>query len=367
MSKDNENKNDNSNPQQGNPTVKIADKETVITPKTSTFKIPPTKRDSRKLFVGGLPGNVTDPDFRMFFEAYGIVLDSVVMIDRDSGRSRGFGFVTFEDKAVAEKLLGGSGSRSNTIVIRGKLCEVKSAEPKQVTQNGFKQRNSSNCPDENNPRDIKTSGVKGAQQKIFENSDNSNGQKGIVVGYDMQEMVPDTTSEISSSTSSATYKKTNDNHDKEKVGMNYNNTMPVWTHSSTNEPSVPAFYPDVMESYQPYNYNTTYAHDGQQNAHLHACYPHAVYYPQMTMPYQQRDMSGMAQLPYLHTHQGHFPYYPTPNTMPYPAMMPPPMMPHYIAPQHFMPNYTTAEQYIPNANTQEPITKTTDTNISDNV
>jgi RNA recognition motif-containing protein len=65
-------------------------------------KVPPTKRDARKLFVGGLPSNVTEDEFRSFFEQYGTVVDSVVMFDRDTRRSRGFGFVTFEDPVRLE-------------------------------------------------------------------------------------------------------------------------------------------------------------------------------------------------------------------------------------------------------------------------
>jgi hypothetical protein len=61
------------------------------------LKVPPTRRDARKLFVGGLPSNVTEEEFREFFEQYGAVADSIVMFDRDTHRSRGFGFVTFED------------------------------------------------------------------------------------------------------------------------------------------------------------------------------------------------------------------------------------------------------------------------------
>jgi RNA recognition motif-containing protein len=41
---------------------------------------------------------VTEGEFREFFEQFGVLIDSVVMFDRDTGRSRGFGFVTFEDE-----------------------------------------------------------------------------------------------------------------------------------------------------------------------------------------------------------------------------------------------------------------------------
>ncbi len=41
-----------------------------------------------------------------FFSAYGKVVDATVMLDRESGRSKGFGFVTFEDAANSDQLVG---------------------------------------------------------------------------------------------------------------------------------------------------------------------------------------------------------------------------------------------------------------------
>lgn len=43
---------------------------------------------------------------RKFFSTYGKVVDATVMVDRDSGRSKGFGFVTFEDASNADQLVG---------------------------------------------------------------------------------------------------------------------------------------------------------------------------------------------------------------------------------------------------------------------
>jgi RNA-binding protein Musashi len=43
---------------------------------------------------------------RGFFGAYGKVVDATVMLDRESGRSKGFGFVTFEDAANVDQLVG---------------------------------------------------------------------------------------------------------------------------------------------------------------------------------------------------------------------------------------------------------------------
>ncbi|KAG2038252.1 hypothetical protein BDR03DRAFT_862107, partial [Suillus americanus] len=53
-----------------------------------------------KLFIGGLAGSVTSESMRDFFSQFGKVIDSTVMLDRETGRSKGFGFVSFEDTNV---------------------------------------------------------------------------------------------------------------------------------------------------------------------------------------------------------------------------------------------------------------------------
>ena len=58
-----------------------------------------------KLFIGGLPGSVTSESMREFFSQFGKVVDATVMLDRETGRSKGFGFVSFENVNV-EPLLG---------------------------------------------------------------------------------------------------------------------------------------------------------------------------------------------------------------------------------------------------------------------
>ena len=52
---------------------------------------------SKKLFVGGLSWNTDDSGLRTAFEEFGEVEEAKVITDRDSGRSRGFGFVTFTE------------------------------------------------------------------------------------------------------------------------------------------------------------------------------------------------------------------------------------------------------------------------------
>ncbi|MBN2477945.1 RNA-binding protein [Candidatus Micrarchaeota archaeon] len=62
---------------------------------------------SKKLYVGNLPYSLTKEDLVNLFSSYGEISDAVLITDRMTGRSKGFGFVTFEndedaDKAIAE-------------------------------------------------------------------------------------------------------------------------------------------------------------------------------------------------------------------------------------------------------------------------
>lgn len=58
---------------------------------------------AKKLFVGGLSWNTTTENLKAAFEAHGPVPDAIVMTDRETGQSRGFGFVTFANDADADK------------------------------------------------------------------------------------------------------------------------------------------------------------------------------------------------------------------------------------------------------------------------
>ena len=60
---------------------------------------------SKKLFVGGLPWSTDDQRLREVFEQFGSVTEAVVIHDRATGRSRGFGFVTYENDADADSAI----------------------------------------------------------------------------------------------------------------------------------------------------------------------------------------------------------------------------------------------------------------------
>jgi len=55
-----------------------------------------------KIYVGNLSWNTNDDTLRQVFGQYGAVLDSIVMRDRETGRSRGFGFVTYASEQEAQ-------------------------------------------------------------------------------------------------------------------------------------------------------------------------------------------------------------------------------------------------------------------------
>ena len=81
---------------------------------------------SRKLFVGGLHPSTGDAEFLRYFEAFGKVTESQVVQDRSTGKSRGFGFVSFSEEAAARAVLELGGGNHT---IRGKRVEVKPATP----------------------------------------------------------------------------------------------------------------------------------------------------------------------------------------------------------------------------------------------
>ena len=86
----------------------------------------------RKVFVGGLSADTTDEDFRKYFEQFGEISESQILQDHLTGRSRGFGFITFTDEATSEKVF----TKGRFHELKGKLVEVKSATPRQQNKGG---------------------------------------------------------------------------------------------------------------------------------------------------------------------------------------------------------------------------------------
>jgi len=80
---------------------------------------------NRKLFVGGLSYETTDEGFKAHFEQFGEIVDSVVMRDRDTGKSKGFGFVTFKEIEQIDEA-----QRSRPHHIDGRDVDTKRSMPR---------------------------------------------------------------------------------------------------------------------------------------------------------------------------------------------------------------------------------------------
>ena len=91
-----------------------------------------------KLFVGKLSFNTTDDTLRAAFEVYGTVTSAQVIMDRDTGRSKGFGFVEMENDAEAQAAIAGLNDQE----IDGRTVAVNVARPRedrpQRNDNGFR-------------------------------------------------------------------------------------------------------------------------------------------------------------------------------------------------------------------------------------
>lgn len=81
---------------------------------------------SKKLFVGGLSWGTSDDGLRQAFERFGELSEVKVVSDRDTGRSRGFGFVTFAEADDADK----AAAEMNGTELDGRSIRVDEAQDK---------------------------------------------------------------------------------------------------------------------------------------------------------------------------------------------------------------------------------------------
>ena len=79
------------------------------------------------IFVGNLAFSTTDHDLRQLFEPYGVVDTIHVITDRDTGRSKGFGFVEMSDSAAAKAAIQGL----NGTELEGRALTVNEAKPRE--------------------------------------------------------------------------------------------------------------------------------------------------------------------------------------------------------------------------------------------
>jgi len=85
-----------------------------------------------KLFIGSLPWDVTDDQLKEFFSSAGSVVTANVVVDRDTNRSRGFGFVEMSSDEEAQKAI----KELNNADLGGRNIIVSEARPKQDRPQG---------------------------------------------------------------------------------------------------------------------------------------------------------------------------------------------------------------------------------------
>ncbi|KQP12921.1 RNA-binding protein [Pseudorhodoferax sp. Leaf265] len=81
-----------------------------------------------KLYVGNLPYSVRDSDLEQSFSQFGTVTSAKVMMERDTGRSKGFGFVEMGSDAEAQAAINGMNGQS----LGGRSCVVNEARPMEA-------------------------------------------------------------------------------------------------------------------------------------------------------------------------------------------------------------------------------------------
>ena len=79
-----------------------------------------------KLFVAGLPYDFDDVDLKEMFELYGQIASAKIIMDMNTGKSKGFGFVDMINKIEAQETM----KALNNATIKGKQIVVKEAEDK---------------------------------------------------------------------------------------------------------------------------------------------------------------------------------------------------------------------------------------------
>jgi RNA recognition motif-containing protein len=79
------------------------------------------------IYVSNLSFNVQDEDLRDFFAPYGEITSAKIINDRETGNSRGFGFVEMEDDAAAKKAI----AELNGAMVEGRAIKVMEARPKE--------------------------------------------------------------------------------------------------------------------------------------------------------------------------------------------------------------------------------------------
>lgn len=87
---------------------------------------------AKKLYVGNLPYSVDDEALHQHFAQFGAVDSAKVIMDRETGRSKGFGFVEMADDSAADQAI----ERGNGVELNGRAINVSEARPQAPREGG---------------------------------------------------------------------------------------------------------------------------------------------------------------------------------------------------------------------------------------
>ena len=97
------------------------------------------------IYVSNLSFDVQDQDLRDFFTPYGEVTSAKIINDRETGKSRGFGFVEMADQAASQKAI----AELNDSTVDGRTIKVMEAKPKEDKPRNDRNFNNSNSYNKN--------------------------------------------------------------------------------------------------------------------------------------------------------------------------------------------------------------------------
>lgn len=88
------------------------------------------------IYVGNLPFNITEKEFQEMFAAYGSVVSAKIITDRETGRSKGFGFIEMEDDSQGQEAI----SNLSEYEFMGRKLIVNEARPQEKREGGYQPR-----------------------------------------------------------------------------------------------------------------------------------------------------------------------------------------------------------------------------------